>query len=212
LASSAAVGSSVAIRKHVTIEQLQTFFSPALIGNNSATSADQISLYNPAAGTLTSYFLRGDNVTWRQVGTTTGANKVVVPSGTGFFITKRTAPTTYTSVGTVRMNDFAFPMPQGGSFRAPGFPVAYSPSSLGGTSADGWTGNNSAASADQLQVFNPATGTFTAYFLRGDGLTWRQVGTTTTVTTENLFADNNGFLVLRKAADQNYILVNPVVQ
>ena len=203
-------GSSIALRKHVTIEELQAFFSPALVGNNSAGSADQISLYNN--GTLTSYFLRGDNVTWRQVGTTTTANKVVVPSGTGFFVTKRGSASSFTSVGTVRMNDFAFPMPVGGTFRAPGFPVSYSPASLGGTVADGWTGSNSANSADQLQVFNPGTGTFTSYFLRGDGVTWRQVGTTTTVTTDQLFADNNAFLVLRRTADQNYILVNPVVQ
>lgn len=210
LSPNALVESSIALRKHVTIEQLQTFFSPALVGNNSAVSADQISLYND--GTLTSYFLRGDNVTWRQVGTTTPANAVVVPSGTGFFVTKRGSASSFTSVGTVRMNDFAFPMPAGGTFRAPGFPVSYSPASLGGTTSDGWTGSNSAAAADQLQIFNPGTGTFTSYFLRGDGVTWRQVGTTTTVTTDQLFADNNAFLVLRKTSDQNYILVNPVVQ
>jgi hypothetical protein len=212
LSPSVVVGSSIALRKHVTIEQLQTYFSPGLTGNNNFALADQISLYNPAGGILTSYFLRGDNVTWRQVGTTTTANKFVVASGTGFFVTKRNSATSFTSVGTVRMNDFAFPMPAGGTFRAPGFPVSYSPSSLGGTSADGWTGNNNFALADQLQVFNPVSGIFTSYFLRGDGLTWRQVGTTTTVTTQQLFADNNGFLVLRRNADQNYILVNPVVQ
>jgi hypothetical protein len=210
LAPDTLAGSTIALRKHVTLEQLQSFFSPALVGNNSAASADQISLYNN--GTLTSYFLRSDNVTWRQVGTTTTANKVVVPSGTGFFVTKRGTASSFTSVGTVRMNDFAFPMPSGDTFRAPGFPVSYSPASLGGTSTDGWTGNNSASSADQLQVFNPSTGTFTSYFLRGDGVTWRQVGTTTTVTTDQLFADNNAFLVLRRTSDQNYILVNPIVQ
>lgn len=205
-------GSSVALRKHITIEQLQTSFSPPLIGNNSASSADQVSLYDSSSGTLTVYFLRGDNTTWRKFGTTETANKIAIPSGTGFFVTKRSSSSSFTSVGTVRMNDFAFPMPAGSTFRAPGFPVSYSPASLGGTIADGWTGNNSAGSADQLQVFDPATGAFITYFLRGDGVTWRQFGTTTTVTSDQLLTDNNGFLVLRRTGDQNYILVNPVVQ
>jgi len=205
-------GSSIALRKHVTLEQLQASFTPALVGNNNANLADQVSLFDPATGSLSTYFLRADNITWRLAGTTTVANKVVVPSGVGFFVTKRNSATSFTSVGTVRMNDFAFPMPTGSTFRATGFPVSYSPSSLGGTTANGWTGNNNANLADQLQVFDPAAGTFTSYFLRGDGATWRQSGTTTTVTTEQLFADNRPFMVLRRTSDQNYILVNPVVQ
>jgi hypothetical protein len=212
LTSGALANDQVAIRKHITLEQLQSSFTPALVGNNNANLADQISLFDPASGNLVVYFLRGDNVTWRQFGTTTSVNKLPVPSGVGFFVTKRSSPTSFTSVGTVRMNDFAFPMPSGSTFRAPGFPVSYSPASLGGNSANGWTGNNNANLADQLQVFDAASGTFTSYFLRGDGINWRQFGTTTTVTSDELFADNRPFMVLRRAGDQNYVLVNPVVQ
>jgi hypothetical protein len=202
--------SQVVVRKHVTLEQIQGFFSPALSGNNNPASADQVALYNPTTGTTTTYFLRGDNTSWRQSGTTNSANKLPVPSGSGFFVTKRTAPTTYTSVGSVRTNHFAFPMPQGSSFRAPGFPVTYSPTSLGGTASEGWTGNNNPALADQLQVFNPSTGTFSSYFLRGDGVTWRQSGTTNNVTSSQILADNRPFMVLRRQGDQNYILPSPV--
>jgi len=200
----------VVVRKHVTIDQLQGFFSPSLTGNNNSNAADQISLFDPASGNLITFFLRGDNSTWRQVGTTTAANKTIIPSGVGFFVTKRNLPTTYTSVGAVRMNDFAFPMPAGSTFRAAGFPVSYSPASLGGTAANAWTGSNNANLADQLQVFDSTSGTFTTYFLRGDGVTWRQTGTTATVTSDELFADNRPFMILRRQADQNYVLVNPI--
>jgi len=212
LTSNSLANAQVAVRKHVTLEQLQGFFSPSLVGSNNAAAADQISLFDPATGNLISYFLRADNTTWRQSGTTTTVNKLPIPSGIGFFVTKRSSPSTYTSVGTVRMNDFAFPMPQGSSFRAAGFPVSYSPASLGGSSADGWTGNNNVALADQLQVFDSSTGIFVAYFLRTDGVTWRQSGTTTTVTSDQLFADNRPFMVLRRQADQDYVLVSPVAR
>jgi hypothetical protein len=217
IAGSLTNNTTLALRKHVTLEQIAGYFSPALIGNNSANSADQISLYNSSTRALVNYFLRSDGVTWRQVGQTASANKVPVPSGTGFFITKRASPTTYTSVGTVRNNDFAFPMPSGTSFRAPGFPVSYTPAttnnpSLGGFSTNGWTGNNSANSADQLQVWNRANRSWTTYFLRADGVTWRQVGQTTSVSAQELFAANNGFMVLKRANELDYILVNPIVQ
>ncbi len=212
LSSDSLVGASIALRKHVTLTQLQSFFSPALVGNNNAASADMISVYNPSTDTFTNYFLRGDSVTWRIQGTTTNATKFSVPSGTGFLVTKRSSPTVFTSVGSVRTNDFAFPMPQGPSFRAPGYPVSYSPQSLGGNATNGWTGNNNAASADQLQIYNPSTDTFTNYFLRGDGVTWRIQGTTTVVTSDQLFSDNNAFMVLKRQADTNYILGSPVVQ
>jgi hypothetical protein len=212
LSSSSLIGASIAVRKHVTLEQLQAYFSPALVGNNSANSADQISLYDSSSGSLQSFFLRGDNLTWRIVGTTTVANKTVVAPGVGFFVTKRSGTTTFTSVGGVRTNDFAMPMSSGQVFAAPGYPVSYSPAALGGTAADGWVGNNSATSADQLSVYDPSQGSFISYFLRGDGVTWRQVGTTTTVTNQELFADNNGFMIRRNTSDSNYILPSPIQQ
>jgi hypothetical protein len=217
VAGSLTNNTTLALRRHITIEQIGGYFSPALIGNNNVNSADMISLYDSTGRSLVNYFLRGDNVTWRQQGTTTTVNKLPIPSGTGFFITKRSVPTTFTSVGSVRNNDYAFPMAAGSSFRAPGFPVNYSPAgssgaSLGGVGANGWTGNNNVNLADQLQVWDRTGGSFITYFLRGDGITWRQQGTTTTVTSQDLFANNNGFMVLKRANDLNYILVNPIVQ
>lgn len=212
LTTSSLAGSTIALRKHITLAQLQSFFNPALVGNNNAASADQLSIYNSSTDTFTNYFLRGDNVTWRIQGTTTIASKFAIPPGTGFLITKRQSPTTFTSVGSVRTNDFSFPMPQGPSFRASGYPISYSPAGLGGTIANGWTGNNNANSADQLQVYNASTDTFTNYFLRADGITWRIQGTTTAVTSDQLFSDNSAFMVLKRQADTNYVLVSPVAQ
>jgi hypothetical protein len=205
-------GSTVAIRKHVTIAQLQTAFSPALIGNNNPSSADQIQLFNAQTGGFSTYYLRGNGTEWRVVGGSVNANSTIVPPGVGFLVRKISATTAFTSVGSVRMNDFAFPMPQGSSFRAPGFPVSYSPSSLGGTASNGWTGNNNPSLADQLQVFNPGTGGFTSYYLRGDGTSWRVVGGSVNVASDQLFASDAPFLVLKRQADLNYILLNPVVQ
>jgi hypothetical protein len=216
LANGVLAEAQVALRKHVTLSQLQGFFSPPLIGNNNQVNADQIQLFNPSTGAFTAYYLRGNGTEWRPLGggSGTSVNTLPVPPGFGFLVKKITAPTSYTSVGAVRNNDFAFPMPQGLSFRAPGYPVSYSPASLGGSGSNGWTGNNNAAAADQLQVYNADTKTFTAYYLRGNGTEWRPLGggSGTGVTSEQLFASDAPFMVLKRQAVTDYILINPVVQ
>lgn len=205
-------GQTIALRKHITLEQIQAMSQTAMTGNNTAANADQIQLYSSSGSTFTTYFLRADGVTWR--GSTTGTvsqNKVAVPPGTGVFIKKASASGSLVSTGTVRENDFALPMTSGLQLLAPAFPISYSPSGLGGTAANGWTGNNTSANADQIQIYNNSAGNFTIYFLRADGSTWRG-STTGAVDQKNtlIVSDNAGFFVKRSASDANNVLVNPI--
>ena len=203
-------GATVALRKHVTIEQVQGMASSALVGNNTAGSADQIQFYDNATAGYAAYYLRVDGTTWRKVGTTTTANKTPIPSGVGVFISKKTGAATLTAVGNVRLNDFSVPYQVGLQLAAPGIPINVTPGSQGGTVANGWTGNNTAGSADQIQVYNPDISGYDSYYLRADGITWRKVGTTTTVTTTDVATSAQAFFVSRKTADSSNILVNPI--
>ena len=203
-------GATVALRKHVTIEQVQGMASSALVGNNTAGSADQIQFYDNATAGYAAYFLRADLITWRKVGTTATANKTPIPSGVGVFISKKTGVATLTAVGNVRLNDFSVPYKTGLQLAAPGVPIDVTPASQGGTVANGWTGNNTAGSADQIQVYNPAISGYDSYFLRADGTTWRKIGTTTTVTTTAVATSGQAFFVSRKTSDSSNILVNPI--
>jgi hypothetical protein len=203
-------GSTGALRKLVTIEQVQGMASSALVGNNTAGSADQIQFYDNATAGYAAYYLRVDGTTWRKVGTTTTANKTPIPSGVGVFISKKTGAATLTAVGNVRLNDFSVPYQVGLQLAAPGIPINVTPGSQGGTVANGWTGNNTAGSADQIQVYNPDISGYDSYYLRADGITWRKVGTTTTVTTTDVATSAQAFFVSRKTADSSNILVNPI--
>jgi len=203
---------TVALRKHVTIEQLQSTSSEALVGNNNSALADQIQFFDTAGNNYSSYFLRGDGVTWRPVGQTSTANKTPIAPGVGVFISKKGSSVNFTMIGAVRNNDFAQPWKQGLQLVAPGFPVDVSPAGLGGTAANGWVGNNNAASADQIQVFDPQANSYSSFFLRGDGTTWRQVGTTTTVTSSNIATPSQAFFVQRASAGPDNVVVNPIQQ
>lgn len=203
-------GVSIAIRKHFTLDQLRISANPAFAGNNSALSADQVQFFNPATGGYEQYFLRGDGVTWRKVGTTDSGNKVPIPPGVGVFILRKNASTEITTSGAVRQNDFAKPYGLGLQLTAQGFPVDGSPSSLGMTAANGWTGNNSALSADQIQIYNPSSGGYDQYFLRSDGITWRKVGTTDAYTTNQIISSAAAVFISRKSADAQNVIVNPI--
>lgn len=203
-------GVTVALRKHITLEQVQQMTSAPLVGNNSASSADQIQLFDTATGGYSAYYLRADGSTWRKVGTTSVANKTPVPPGTGVFVSKQSSSVDFTSTGTVRQNDFALPYKSGLQLLAAGFPLDASPVAIGATTSNGWTGNNSASLADQIQVYNPTSVGYEAYYLRSDGSTWRKVGTTTVVTTDQLMSSGRAFFVSRQTADNSNILVNPI--
>jgi len=205
-------GQTIALRQHITLDQIRQMATPALVGNNSANSADQIQLFNPSTKVYEQYFLRGDGVTWRKVGTVDVSTKVPVPPGVGVFILKKTGVTDLIATGAVRNNDFARPLVTGLQLTAPGFPVDRSPQSLGMTSTNGWTANNSANSADQIQVYNPTTKAYDQYFLRSDGVTWRKVGTLDSFTAAELFSGSRGAFISRKTADSGLVINNPVSQ
>jgi hypothetical protein len=205
-------GATVAVRRHITLEKVQSFVQGSLVGNNTPANADQILIFNPNTQSFLTYYLRLDGITWR--GSTTGTatqNKVPVPPGVGVFLKKNSSGVDFLSSGLVRQNDFSLPYKAGLQLLAPGFPLAYSPSTLGATAANGWSGNNTPASADQIQIFNTGSGAFATYYLRLDGSTWR--GTTTGTapqTSNNVVSDASAFFVKRASADANNVLLNPV--
>jgi hypothetical protein len=203
-------GATVALRKHVTIEQVQGMASAALVGNNDPSLADQIQFYDNATSGYAAYYLRTGGTTWRKVGSPSTANKTPIPPGVGVFISKTTGPVTLTAVGNVRLNDFSVPYQTGLQLAAPGVPIDVTPASQGGTVANGWTGNNDPSLADQIQVYNPVTSGYDSYYLRGDGTNWRKVGSPTTVTSTDVATSGQAFFVSRKTADSSNILVNPI--
>ena len=206
------VGTQFALRKHITLAQVKTSFSPALVAANNPSFADQIQFLNATGDGFVSYFLRG-NGEWREVGTTVDvSNTTIIPPGVGIFVTKINAPTTLTFVGNVRTNNFALPLTTTLTFSALPYPVSFSPVSLGAVAATstGWFGSNNPSFADQLQVLNSTGDGFVSYFLRLNGTDWREVGTLDNVQTSSLFAYDRGFFIARKAANPDFTIVSPV--
>ena len=196
-------GATIALRQHVTLSQIQSFFSPALVGNNNSALADGIQLFNLTSGSFTTYTLRGNLTEWRKGGDLANYAKLAVPPGTGVLVNKRGSSSEMTQTGIVRQNDFATPLSSGLQFVSSSVPVDRSPVSTGIIpNTNGWVGNNNVALADQIIVFQ--NGAFTTYSLRADGQI-RKSGDLTDFKSTNLLTGSEAWLIRRKNADPNLV-------
>jgi hypothetical protein len=195
-------GAIVALRKHVTLAQIEGMFSSPVVANNNPLFADQISLFS--SGSFTAYSRRTDGQ-WRKSGDTTNYAKLAVPPGTAILINRRDSSTSLLSYGNVRQNDFARPMASGLQFFGPNVPLDSSFANFGvQANTNGWVGNNNPLFADQVYIFSG--GSFVAYSLRSDNQI-RKSGDTTNYATDFLLASDKGFLVKRTNANNDLVEV-----
>lgn len=195
-------GALVAVRKHVTLAQIQASTSPAMVGNNNINLADQIQLF-AANGSFEVYYLRSDLVSWRKSGGTVDLSKTPVPPGTGVIINKRGTSAEILQTGYVRQNDFATPYKAGLQFVGPSVPMDRTPVNIGMLpNTNGWVGNNNVSLADQVLVFQ--SGSFVPYALRADGQI-RRSGQTTDFKNTNLLTASEAWLVKRQNANADLV-------
>ena len=198
----ALVGATVAVRKHVTLAQIQASTSPAMVGNNNINLADQIQLF-AANGSFEVYYLRSDLASWRKSGGTVDLSKTPVPPGTGVIINKRNTSAEILQTGYVRQNDFATPFKSGLQFVGPSVPLDRSPVDVGMIpNTNGWVGNNNVSLADQVLVFQ--SGSFVPYAIRADGQI-RRSGQTTDYKATNLLTASEAWLVKRQNANADLV-------
>lgn len=213
LSAGATNGCSFAIRPHVTLAKFQAMMSPALVGNNTVALADSVMLYG--AGGFTTYYLRADGVIWRKAGSTVDYAKLVIAPDQAIMVQLRSGAKSVTHFGLPRQNDFRVNLYNGTGVATSGFPVDITPFQFGGIANSGlpaqycWIGNNMQASADNLMVFDSTLSSFTSYYLRSDGLTWRTAGNANSFTTSALMKPDVFILVKRANSNPYNIILKP---
>lgn len=210
LASDTLANARAAVRRHVTLQSLQAMFSPALVGNNSAALADSVLILR--AGILYNYYLRTDG-SWRESGKTVDERSKVIPPDSSLLLQLRSGTKHWVQAGDVRTNAFRIRLAAGARAVASGYPVGVSPAEFGayvdsGTpAANRWKGSDAAASADGIEVFDPATGAFRSYYLRADGASWYPAGGSGDQALAPLFGPTGMVVLKRINADPNYVVV-----
>jgi uncharacterized protein (TIGR02597 family) len=214
-------GFRASIKRHLTIAQVfGTGSDSKFVASSDFAQADQVLLFDRASGGFITYYLHRASATttaeWRRVGSAGKMDDAVIPPGAGLFV-RRTAASSFDLVvtGTVRLNDFVLPLAAGYNFVSLPYPAAQSPASLQMNGANGFTGANDAANADQILVFNGSS--YETYFLyrSTDGSTeaWRKLNSdTTSYSSTQLLAASDSVFIRKVAADSSFIAPRAVVR
>lgn len=206
------LGATASIRPHVTLAKIQAMFDPPLVGNNNLSLADSLLVFN--ATSAITYYLRADGVTWRKAGTTTDFSTMVIPPDQGVMLQLRSGAKALCHQGVVRGNAFRINFKPGLQPSATGFPASLSPVEFGAIGNPvipqaGWIGSNVQSQADGIMVFDQAKGSFTSYYLRSDGLTWRTSGSVSDQSGAKILRHDSFFMVKRQNADDQMLIPKP---
>lgn len=177
-------GATIALRKHVTLDQIRQSISGSLVGNDaSANDADSIAIYNGVG--FVSYWLGADLQTWNSSEDPDDHRFDVVAPGQGILFKKKGASASLVSSGSVRSNDYRQVLTAGFQFSAPGFPLQYSPNTLGASLANGWK------AGDSILVYGGVG--FSEYTLLSDD-TWTDQASPDAFNAVNIVSGDGAFM------------------
>mgnify|MGYP000046799974 FL=1 len=213
MAVGALVGMKAAIRPHMTLARLQARITPALVGNNVASQADGVLIFN--ATSAVTYYLRTDGATWRKAGSTTDFSGLIIPPDQSIMLQMRSGAKELRQEGLIRGNAFRINLKSGVQSAATGFPDSLSPVEFGATTnllapqLTTWVGSNQQSLADGILVFDPSKGSFVTYYLRADGITWRASGSTVDLSANKFLKPDSIIMLKRRNADNQGIVPRP---
>jgi uncharacterized protein (TIGR02597 family) len=153
-----------------------------LQGGTSATAADNVIIYN-SNFVGTTYFYNSTAAQWRTG--LTNSNNVIIPPGTGIAIErKQNTPVAIKIPGSVPLGTSAVDVNGSTSGSATRFTLVGSAYPLGsrtlseiglytGDPTTGLAGGTSATAADNVLIFDPATGNSVTYFYNTTANQWR---------------------------------------
>ena len=171
----------------------------------SATLADTLTIIDPATAAGNAYFYSSSANQWRRGSTDSSA--VIIPPGSGIMVTRKDAAAVSIRIsGEVITSSIMADVAAGTSsaakftFLANPYPVAsVSLAQSGlftGNPATGVAGGSTATLADTVTIFDPATGTGSAYFYNTSANQWRRGSTDSSNVT---IPDGGAVMVTRKA-------------
>ena len=199
-----AIGANVVVRPHVTLGQVDTGFSPALVGDDN--NGDRVLFF--IGGAFVAYVKASDGL-WYEDGGFDDMTDLPVRPGVGLLLHRRAnTATTVTQVGIVRSNKFARPYSAGYQVYAPAYPLDLTPNSMGATTAHGWVANSDVTRADQIFTFTG--GAFVKNFLDSSDNSWYEDGGFESLNTIVLLPSAKSVVVFKQTASDGVLETSPV--
>jgi len=178
------VGANLQLRKHVTLNQIRQSITGTLTGDDSVSSnADTILVYSGVGFSI--FWLGSDLQSWFSSEDPDDHRYHVIAPGEGFLFRKKGSAASLVSTGIVRGNDYRQVLKSGYQLNALGYPLVYSPDTLGASQSNGWQAN------DQILVYSGVS--FNQYTLDPDG-SWTDGSTPDAYNTTALVSSDSAFM------------------
>jgi len=176
-----------------------------LTGGTSATVADNVTVINPATGVSDVFYYNTSNSQWRK-GNTDYSTQIILP-GSGLLISRKQASAASIVItgevikGTVQQNILAStPTAVKSTFVANPYPLASKTLAQSGlytgNSSTGVVGGTSATVADNVTIYDPASGVASVYYYNTSNNRWQKGNTDSSSVT---IQDGSAILITRKA-------------
>jgi hypothetical protein len=201
-------GARIAIRRHWTVGLL--FPAGTFAGGLSADDSDRLQFLDSGSQTFYSTWLSSTSGWSGEI----GADYVIAP-GESLFVTARNGMTvTYT--GEVRSNAFAQPLTERPQLIGNGFPLRFTPGTIGLTIDNGFEAAPTPADAAQFQVWrgdsSPESAAYRTFFYQAEGARsfWADESDAgTDRTDEELFEIGRGFIVTPRSGKPDRVVPCP---
>ena len=197
-------GTSYRIRKNWTIASVFGANNESGLAGGTATTADQILVYNPNTQQYTTYYYKTSGLGgtgWRTTASTSvnAANNGLNP--TDGIIIKRQQPSAIavTLAGAVKLGQTAHPISTGLNILSNVYPTDTMTLGNSGLLASGLAGGT-ATTADQVQIYNPGSGSYDTYYYKTSGLGgtgWRSTASTTADASNAVIPSGRSIIVQR---------------
>ncbi len=156
-------------------DTLLTVFGNQTLGSTTAANADQVWIWSPAAGVYNKYFYHTGNAQWQDTAFNLPSNSVVIRPDSGvMFVRKAISALTLQIPGFVPTTQTLLQIRDSGfTVVSPGFPIDTTILGLGLHTQAQWIKSTAAATADQLWVWVPASGTYNKYYYHSGNSRWQ---------------------------------------
>ncbi len=134
----------------------------------SATTADNVQIWNPSGSSWNSYFNTG--ATWKKGLTSNLGNTVIPPDSAVYVVRRGVTDLVLTNIGScspTNMRTSILSGPSKKTYMAFGFPADKTLASAGFQSITGWTSASSATAADNVQIWNTSAASWSTYYYTG---------------------------------------------
>lgn len=200
-------GTSYRIRKNWTIASVFGAANESGLAGGTATTADQILVYNATTQQYTTYYYKTTGLGgtgWRTTASTSAPAGDNALNPTDGIIIKRqqASAVNVTLAGAVKLGQTAYPIVTGLNVLSNVYPSGNLTLGNSGLLASGLAGGT-ATTADQVQIYDSAAGAYKTYYYKTTGLGgtgWRSTASTTTDASNTVIPPGQSIIVQRTSS------------